>query len=666
MIKKLLTAFTVLLFTLTLVGCLEDADTPSLTSVGVNTYGEWVATFDDGSEEVIAHDPEMIENISSDHQDRLVLHFKSGGAQIYDVNIRLDYHHVNFFVDGDLHYFQVVRDKEDAYEPPTPNIEGKTFTHWDQSYENITEDKEIHAEFEEHTYDVTFVIQDDKTTVEEQTVAHGETIEEMPSTHKEGYLFGGFYTDDTYETLFDPHTPITEDMMLFAYWIDGSDYGPELFEEVLNTLRQTHYKYISDSTFYQYAIEGLINALEDPYTNYLTPEEMERWSDSLGESFVGVGITIENINDNVVIRKVWSDSPAERAGLAPGDIITHINNQDYRNVSYIDTVIDLLGEEDSTVEIGVKRSGFSEILYFEMTRERIDNPTVEYQIIEDDGKSLGYIKINSFGSETAQNMKNALNSLESDGIDGLIIDLRNNGGGYLNAVLPMMDVFLTEGDLPMMSYQMMYGNRDVYQQSFDATGDEKKPYDIAVLINHYSASASEVFAAAMKEKGDYELIGTHTFGKGSMQVGRELIYESTLNYSIGKWFTPSGRWIHAGEGDADYIHPTIDVEQNPYFRAFRILVNDDDPMVFDQVSQRIINAQNILNAMGYEVRNDGYFDQETKNAVLDLQSQNDLEETGTINVQTADFMSDWLLNYIQDKDNDTQLQTAIDYFNEAD
>lgn len=661
MFKKWVTVFIVFLISLSLFSCTMASEKPILTSISVNSYGEWVATFEDGSQDILAHDPQMIEAVSSDNQDRLVLHFKDGGAQIYDVNMRLDYHHVNFFVDDTLHYFQIVRDGQDAYDPPMPVVDGQTFTHWDQSYENITEDKQIHAEFDKDTYDITLVILDDNNDVLMQTVEHGQTID-MPSTQKDGYLFGGFYTDEDYQTLFDPNTPITDDKMLFAYWIDENNYGPDLFEQVLNILKQNHYKNISERTFYQYAIEGLINALEDPYTNYMTPEEAQRWSDSLGEDFVGVGITIENINDNVVIRKVWSDSPAEKAGLAPGDIITHIDGEDYRNVSYIDTVIDLLGEENTTVEIGIRRAGFSDILFFEMTRERIANPTVEHRIIQADGQTLGYLKINSFGGQTAENMGSALTELESSNIDGLIIDLRNNGGGYLNAVIPMMDVFLTEGELPML--KVRYGT--IYEQSFDASGQDEKPYDIVVLINRYSASASEVFAAAMKEKGDYTLIGTHTFGKGTMQVGQELMNESTLNYSLGKWFTPTGRWIHAGEGDADHIYPNIEVEQNPYFSAFRILISEDNPLVFDQVSQRIANAQNILRAMGYDIRNDGYYDQETKDAVLDIQIHHGLEETGTINVETASFMSDWLLDYVQDPSHDTQLQTAIDYFHQAD
>ncbi len=661
MFKALFKFLAIAMVLTVLVACQDEAKTPSIVSLGVNEYGEWVATFDDDSEQIITHDKEIIERISTDNQDRLVLHFESGGYQIYDATLKLDYHHVNFFVDDQLHYFQVVLDGEDAYEPPTPSIEGRTFARWTESLNQITSDKNIHAEFEYHEYEVTVTIEDDTYDTITKSVFHGGTLD-LPDVEKTDYLFAGYYLEDTYDTLFDPSQPITEDMSLYAKWVHQNAYGPELFDEVLNLLKQTHYKYVDDETFYQYAIEGLIKALDDPYTNYMTPEEAERWAQSLGESFVGVGITIENINDNVVIRKVWTDSPAERAGLSPGDVITHIDGVDYRNKSYTDTVFDLLGEEDTTVEIGVSRRGFSDILYFEMTREQIPNPTVEHDIIEKDGEILGYLKINSFGSETASNMKAALDDLEAQDIDGLIIDLRNNGGGYLGAVIEMMDVFLPAGDLPLMHISQMYGNRFVFEQSYPASGTEEKPYDIVVLINHFSASASEVFSAAMKEKGGYDLIGTHTFGKGTMQIRETLMNESELSFSVGKWYTPEGRWIHENEGDADYIYPTIEVKQNPYFNAFRILISDEEALVYDQVSSQIANAQIILNAMGYDLRDDGYFDQETKTAVLDIQAENNLEETGKIDAQTADVISQWLLDYIQDQANDTQLQTAIQYF----
>lgn len=650
MIKRLLLSFMFFSFIL-IAGCeTGPEETSQVSGIRVNEYSEWVIEFTDGSETVLDTEPDLIEDITIT-ETNIIIHYVGGGTKSLDITV--GFHHVNFYVDDALYHFQVVATGENASTPPEPQIEGRVFKGWDDSYTNVTASMELHARFDYITYAVSIRTGTETHGIIDKTVLHGETVD-VPDLEKEGMIFGGLYEDMAYETPYDPDKPVERDLTLFVRWIDANAYGPDLFEQVLNLFKTNHYKYIDDETFYEYAVKGLIDALDDPYTNYMTPEEAERWAQSRGESFVGIGVTIENIGGQVVVRKVWSGSPAEAAGLIPGDIITHVDGVDFRNESYIDTVLNLLGDEDTAVEVGVQRTGVSETLFFTMVRTRIDNPSVEYERFEEPEGDIGYIKVNAFGSETATLFKDAVETLENLGIDGLVIDVRNNGGGYLNAVLQMMDVFLTEGDLPMMQVETRNG---VF--GWDASGDETKPYDIAVLINEYSASASEVFAAALYEKGNYDLIGKPTFGKGTMQTQTTLINDSILNLSIGRWYTPTGVWIHHGEGDQDALYPTVAVDQNRFFFAYRILV--DEPMRFDEVSASIANAQLILNAMGYDIRDDGYYDEATEAAVLDFQTVNDLEKTGEIDAVTADQLSNWLLEYTTDKNNDTQLQTAIQH-----
>jgi len=443
---------------------------------------------------------------------------------------------------------------------------------------------------------------------------------------------------------------------------DGT-YNQQLFEEVFEKLQQNHYKELTDEQLYEKAMRGLFDAIEDPYTRYLTKEEARQHREGLGEEFVGVGITIENIDDNVVVRKVWSDSPAEAAGMQPGDRITHINGDDYRNKSYVETVTNLLGEEGSTVEVGVARSGVEETIYFTMERERIPNPTVVYDTHEIDGKTIGYLEINTFGSQTAQLTREALEYFEDEaGIDGLIIDLRNNSGGYLNAVNDILDMFLTAGDKPMFTIEQWIGGEPV-GFDYDATGDESKPYDIVTLVNEYSASASEVFAAAMIEKGGYEVYGTNTFGKGTMQVPHDLMNEGVLHISEGRWLTPDGNWVNKGDGDYEYVAPTQEVEQSPYFMAYSIYLRDGEVLEYDTVSPRTANAQLILNALGYDIRDDGYFDSATQDAVLDFQDEHDLDETGDIDEGTAAKLNELYHEYRTSLDHDTQFQAALAHFN---
>ena len=443
---------------------------------------------------------------------------------------------------------------------------------------------------------------------------------------------------------------------------DGS-YNQELFEEVFEKLLDNHYKDLSEEQLYEAALRGLFGAIEDPYTRYLTKEEAQQHREGLGEEFVGVGITIENIDDNVVVRKVWSDSPAEAAGMQPGDRITHVDGTDYRQKSYVETVTDLLGEEGTTVEIGVARGGVEETIFFTMERERIPNPTVVYDVHEIDGKTIGYLEINTFGGQTAGLVEDALEHFEDEmSIEGLIIDLRDNSGGYLNAVNNILDMFLPAGDKPMFTIEQWIGGEPV-GFDYDATGEETKPYDIVTIVNEYSASASEVFAAAMIEKGGYDVYGMPTFGKGTMQVPHDLMNEGVIHISEGRWLTPDGHWINRGDGDYEHVSPTVEVAQNPYFKAYSVYLRDDETLEYDTVSTRTANAQTILNALGYDVRDDGYFDEETENAVTDFQTEHDLETNGKIDHDTAAKLNELYHEYRTSLKYDEQFQAALAHFN---
>lgn len=435
-----------------------------------------------------------------------------------------------------------------------------------------------------------------------------------------------------------------------------------LFSEIFEHLENNHYKQPSEEDLWMGAINGMIDALDDPYSRYFSQEEYENFQNSMGESFVGIGVTIENINERVVVRKVWSSSPAERAGIRAGDIITHVDGVDYTNDTYYDIVSAVTGEEGSEVEIGVQRTDQNDTLYFTMTRESIDNPTVVVEVFEENNRTIGYIKVNTFGTHTFSLFASYLQMLEDDdNIDGLVIDLRDNGGGYLTTVQNMLNVFLVENDTPMFSIEE-YSNNELEIEEYYANNDSQKDYNIVTLINEYSASASEVFAAGMKEHADYPVVGTTSFGKGTMQVTKPLVFGGgdELHTSTGKWKTPNGNWINNDGGDYLGVEPTLSVEQNPYFYTYRIFLTENEELTFDTVSTKTQNAQMILNALGYEVREDGYFDAHTQEVIRTIQAEQGLTVTETINAETANYLSNAILAYFQSYDNDTQLQAAID------
>ena len=438
-------------------------------------------------------------------------------------------------------------------------------------------------------------------------------------------------------------------------------YDQETFSEVFEHLLENHYSQTGESVLWEGAIQGLIDSLEDPYTRYLSAEEFEAFQNSLGESFVGIGVLVENINDTVRIQQVFDNSPAQRAGILPGDVITHVDGVDYRDQSYYDILSSIVGEEGTDVEVGLERVGRPDILYLTMTRAVISNPSVAFEIFEENDKTIGYIEVSSFGEFTFYNFNSflAVMEIEQD-IDALIIDLRGNGGGYLTTVQNMLNMFLSSEGLPMFQIEE-YSNGERSLTEYFANNADTKDYPIITLINGFSASASEVFAAGMMEAGGYETLGTDSFGKGTMQVPKSLASTTgdELQASVGRWLTPEGNWVNNKGGDMLSITPTYVVEQNPVFNAFSVYLDVDETFGFDQVDEKIKNVQVILNALGYEVRSDGYFDLNTENAVKAYQQSHDIDPTGIIDYETASQLSSDLFEYKQNIENDTQLQEAI-------
>ncbi len=437
------------------------------------------------------------------------------------------------------------------------------------------------------------------------------------------------------------------------------------FNTIMDILENYHYSEPSQEDLWQGAIQGMIDTLDDPFSSYYTEEEYEQFQQSLGESFVGVGVTVENMNDDVVIQRVWQDSPAERAGLRAGDRITYVDGDNVEGLSYLETLMLVQGEEGSTVELGIARSGVDETLFMEMTREEIPNPTVTYEIFEDGNKTIGYISVNSFGHETFEIFEATLNDLEESGIEGLIIDLRDNSGGRLDTVVQMMDLFLIESDKPLFATET-FESGEVNRTEYDATGDEKKPYDIITVINEFSASASEVFAAAMKQHGEYDVYGLPSFGKGTMQTpfSHRNMNNDELHLSNGIWLTPNNTWINNIGGDQESLYPTREVKRSEAFDIQNLYILDD-PLTYDTVDSRTESLQKALNALyAFDLRTDGYFDEATKEAVKTFQETYDLTVSGEVDFDTASTLNENLIAFRNDYANDLKIQTALETLND--
>lgn len=436
----------------------------------------------------------------------------------------------------------------------------------------------------------------------------------------------------------------------------------QIFYEVMDLLMLDHYKNPSEALLFEGALQGMIDALDDPFTNYFDAEAAAQYQGGFEETYVGIGVRVQYIDDRVVIEGVINGGAALEEGIMVGDIIRTVDGEEVTGQNLYEIVNKILGEEGTFVTVGVERGGVNNLIEFRLERRVISNPTVEASLVEHNGALYGLISVSTFGNETAELFGNAVSLLEQEDIEGMIIDLRNNGGGRLDTVLSMLREFLVNDGETIFSLEYLTGGNPQRQDLYSYR-PSKKPYDIVTLINGGSASASEVFASAMQEHGGYTIIGTKSFGKGTMQTVRPISVTEgdTINITIGKWLTADNNWVHY-QGGSDGIEPDILSPLLPVETAWKIFLDEGERIMYDTVAERTSNLQVILQAMGYTVRTDGYYGDDTKLAIEDIQFDNDLDVTGNVDQETIDVINTFLRAYQNDLNNDSQLETALAYF----
>lgn len=291
---------------------------------------------------------------------------------------------------------------------------------------------------------------------------------------------------------------------------------------------------------------GYVSGLGDPYTVYYTAEETAEMYESVSGEFSGVGAQLSQNYETyqVVITKVFKGSPAEEAGLKEGDILYKVDEREIQDEDLTEIVTWIKGEEGTQVKLGIIRDGKE--LELTAVRRKIEVPTVEYEM---KAEQIGYIAISEFDTVTYDQFKNALDDLESQGMKGLVIDLRGNLGGSLDTVVNMLNLILPKGVVVSTK------DRDGNTEEYTCEGRHEFTKPMAVLVNQYSASASEIFAGAVQDYGTGEIVGVTTYGKGVVQQIIGLNDGSSVKVTISEYFTPSGRSIN-GEG----VTPDVEVE----------------------------------------------------------------------------------------------------------
>ncbi|MGD6831698.1 S41 family peptidase [Sutcliffiella halmapala] len=400
----------------------------------------------------------------------------------------------------------------------------------------------------------------------------------------------------------------------------------------------------------QGAIQGMVDTLEDPYSVYMDKETADQFNQSLESSFEGIGAEVGMQNGKVTIVSPFKGSPAEKAGLQPNDQILKVDEEDIEGLDLYQAVLKIRGEKGSVVKLQIQRPGVQDPFVVEVTRDTIPIETVYSETYDHEGKKVGYIQITSFSQNTGEDFKKQLAALEEQNIEGLVVDVRGNPGGLLEQVQVIASELVTK-DKPYVQIEQRNGEK----QRFFSSITEQKPYPIITLIDKGSASASEILAGALKEAGNYEIVGDASFGKGTVQQAVPMGDGSNLKLTLYKWLTPDGNWIHE-KG----VEPTIPVKQPDFFYANPINLEKEEQLGYDTNSEKVKNVQLMLKGLGFDPgREDGYFSKETETAVKSFQSENELSATGKVDGNTAELIQSKLLEAVRAEKNDVQLQEAM-------
>ena len=318
--------------------------------------------------------------------------------------------------------------------------------------------------------------------------------------------------------------------------VASNPYIGELISSYNKLIDNFHLE-IDEADLVNAAIKGMIEHLGDPHSSFLNERETESLLNSLSGTFKGIGISLTIDEEEPTIIQVFEESPAERAGVLPGDIIRIVNEIEVQGKTSDEIVGIIRNSEDPNIKLIVERD--YELIEFDLAKELIPIPQVHSQVFEKSNQRVGYLRIDTFSEIIGTQFQRRLNELESENIDSLIIDLRNNTGGHLKGAVDIASMFLQEGSVV---YQLRVRGETTKEVVIT---EESRDYRIYILINGMSASAAEILAAALRESHHAEvlLIGEQSFGKGFIQTTATLPNGSMFKYTNAEWLTPTGEVV---------------------------------------------------------------------------------------------------------------------------
>lgn len=409
--------------------------------------------------------------------------------------------------------------------------------------------------------------------------------------------------------------------------------------------------FVLDNYQYEVSQEDILNGLYDgffgildDYSVYYTPKEYQAMLDDTAGEFIGIGVQIIDSNGHIVVLTPLQGSPALEAGIKAGDIIKYVDGEDITGLTSSQASLLIRGLEGTQVKIGIVRG--KENLTFDIVRRTILTSSVEGKILQN---QVGYLKVTDFSDNTVENVKKELKVFDENNVKKIVIDMRNNGGGTLISAVDLLNLFVTEGPVVYVDYAT--GKEDIYESKL-----KEQKYEIAVLINEGSASATEIFAGAVKYKNEGIIVGTKSFGKGIVQTLYPLVDGSGVKFTTAEYFSVDRTPVHklGITPDIAIKNEKIDISNYPKF-------SKEKKSALGSVSLDVLAAEMILHSLGYNVNEpDGVYDQKSFDAMVKFQEDNFLYPYGTIDIATQDTLYNTLLKYAETSTEDLQLKAAVE------
>ena len=337
-----------------------------------------------------------------------------------------------------------------------------------------------------------------------------------------------------------------------------SSIAPEVSasDDALSVIEENYFRKTDSAQIEDASIRGMVSRLREQYndrfSHYFDAEELASFNEAIDGSFSGVGMTVGELDENGLrVGSVFKRSPADRAGLKSGDVIVEVDGESILGKSVDLAVAEIKGPEGTDVTLGVLVQGKGEARDFELTREEISLPVTSTRIREVDGRTLGYVRLTTFSDGASVALGRAVERVRSKGAEGIVLDLRANGGGLLPEAVLTSSLFIPEGDTVVETRSRTQGGR-----IYEAVGGDIDPPPMVVLVDRNTASAAEILAAALQTSNDDPVVGTRTFGKGVFQQVINLDNGGALDLTVGEFLTAEGVSL-AGKGlEPDVFSPS--------------------------------------------------------------------------------------------------------------